>query len=182
MSGQTHPYLRPQKRPSKALESSEPDSVPPPPEPPQTTPRTTDLQQPPESEDSPSSTQPPPVGFSQLISTPGIIPVLINYGLLSLQVQMLTSVVPLYCFTDIEDGGLSFSEAEIGNYQGIRALCSVLMQVMLVLVVSFNRNRLVLMIPPLSCQLFAFPSLQRRLGTMRMYKLLMMLFPVVYVL
>lgn len=75
--------------------------------------------------------------------------IMVSFGVLSLMGSAIMGIHPLFCFTPAIDGGLGFSEKNIGNAMSVRAV--------LILVV----------------QLVAFPWLQRKIGTWRLYKILM---------
>jgi hypothetical protein len=63
---------------------------------------------------------------------------------------------PLFAFTSIEAGGLGINEATIGTHLSLRSLL------------------------PIPFMVF-FPVIQRRLGTVRMYQLVLSTFPVVVI-
>ncbi|RXK42403.1 hypothetical protein M231_00393 [Tremella mesenterica] len=85
---------------------------------------------------------------SELIKRSEVRMMLFNFGLLALQATALVGLLPLYCFTPIFDGGLGFNETGIGEALSIRAICTVFVQI------------------------FTFPWLQRKIGTIRLYKIL----------
>jgi hypothetical protein len=68
--------------------------------------------------------------------------------------EMLFSLYPIFAFTPVRSGGLGVSEAVIGTHMAIRSLL------------------------PIPMMLF-YPRLQRRLGTVHVYQIVMAGFPVV---
>jgi len=74
-----------------------------------------------------------------------------SFAVLSLLGGAQSALQPLFCFTPINDGGLGFSESQIGTAMSIRAVATIAVQVI------------------------AFPLLQRRVGTARLYRWLMIL-------
>jgi hypothetical protein len=82
--------------------------------------------------------------------TPHINAIMVSFGLLSLMGTSVNAIVPLFCFTPIEIGGLGFSPTLIGRAMSARAVFTIIVQ------------------------LLAFPTLQRRIGTIKMYKWLML--------
>jgi hypothetical protein len=74
-----------------------------------------------------------------------------SFGVLSLMGSAMMGLFPLFCFTPTKDGGLGFDEKNIGNAISLRAVA--------ILVV----------------QMVAFPWLQRKMGTYRLYRLMMFL-------
>ena len=84
--------------------------------------------------------------------TTAVKKMLLNFGILALQSTALMGLIPLYCFTPVKDGGLGFGEGNIGKALSIRAVATIVVQIV------------------------GFPYLQRRVGTMRLYRLLMALF------
>ncbi|WWC90132.1 uncharacterized protein L201_005065 [Kwoniella dendrophila CBS 6074] len=93
----------------------------------------------------------PPVGFKDLL-TPDINKLMASFGLLQLQGICFLGLLPLFCFTPIQAGGLGFKESKIGLAMSIRGIATILVQ------------------------LIAFPFLQKRVGTVRLYKFLVFLF------
>ncbi|WWC67231.1 uncharacterized protein I206_101138 [Kwoniella pini CBS 10737] len=91
------------------------------------------------------------VGFRGLL-TADINKLMASFGLLQLQGICFLGLLPLFCFTPIEAGGLSFKESQIGLAMSIRGVATILVQ------------------------LIAFPFLQKRVGTVRLYKFLVFLF------
>jgi len=67
--------------------------------------------------------------------------------------EVLFCIYPLFGYTAIESGGLGLSEAEIGVHMSIRAIIHI-------------------------GAIVFFPALQKRLGVVRLYQWVMMLFPV----
>ncbi|WWC57679.1 uncharacterized protein I303_100213 [Kwoniella dejecticola CBS 10117] len=93
----------------------------------------------------------PAVGFRGLL-TADINKLMASFGLLQLQGICFLGLLPLFCFTPIAAGGLSFRESQIGLAMSIRGIATILVQ------------------------LIAFPFLQKRVGTVRLYKFLVFLF------
>ena len=83
--------------------------------------------------------------------TPHINALMFSFAVLSLLAAAQLALIPLFCFTPIRDGGLGFGESEIGNAMSIRAVATIVVQ------------------------LFCFPFLQRRYGTLKLFRWLMML-------
>ena len=83
--------------------------------------------------------------------TPHINAIMFSFAVLSLLGGAQSAIQPLFCFTPIRDGGLGFSEKEIGISMSIRSIATVAVQVL------------------------AFPWLQRHVGTLRLYRWLMIL-------
>ena len=90
------------------------------------------------------------VPFASLL-TYKVNAIMFSFGVLSLMGTALAGLVPLHCFTPIADGGLGFTDAEIGWAMSSRAISTIVVQ------------------------LFAFPWLQRRVGTYQLYRALMVL-------
>lgn len=78
--------------------------------------------------------------------------------LLALQTVALDAVFVLFCYTKSSAGGLSFSEADIGRALSLGGLATV------------------------AYQLSLFPRIQRRFGTVPLYRCLLMLYPLVFLL
>ncbi|KAK8870112.1 hypothetical protein IAR55_000682 [Kwoniella newhampshirensis] len=93
----------------------------------------------------------PAVGFRDLL-TPEINALMLSFGLIQLQGISFFGLLPLFCFTPVAAGGLGFDEANIGKAMSIRGISTIVVQ------------------------LFAFPWLQRTVGTVRLYKMLVVLF------
>ena len=90
------------------------------------------------------------VSYKSLFSR-HITALMFSFGILSLLGGVQGTLIPLFCFTPIHNGGLGFTSTEIGNTLSLRAIAT------------------------LSIQLFVFPPLQRRIGTVRLYQWLMCL-------
>lgn len=75
--------------------------------------------------------------------------VMFSFGVLSLMGSAIMGIHPLFCFTPINDGGLNFTEKQIGDALSIRSVSVLIVQVV------------------------AFPWLQPRVGTWRLYRILM---------
>jgi Na+/melibiose symporter-like transporter len=89
--------------------------------------------------------------------TPHINALMFSFAILSLLGGAQSALQPLFCFTPVNDGGLGFSESEIGTAMSIRAVATI------------------------ACQVIAFPWLQRTWGTQRLYKWLMVLWIPTYI-
>ena len=74
-----------------------------------------------------------------------------SFGVLSLMGSATGALLPLYCFTPVQNGGLGFNAVQIGNALSARAVSTIVIQ------------------------LAAFPYLQRRVGMLRLYRVLMAL-------
>ena len=81
----------------------------------------------------------------QLLST-HVTLILCNLFMVSLIGVSLLALLPLFCFTPIQEGGLGMNPQEIGYWVSGRFITSMLAQLLL------------------------FPGLQRRFGTVRVYK------------
>ncbi|ORY23550.1 major facilitator superfamily domain-containing protein [Naematelia encephala] len=89
--------------------------------------------------------------------TPEINALMFSFAVLSLLGGAVMAILPLFCFTPIADGGLDFSDGEIGTAMAVRAVATIIVQ------------------------LSAFPWLQRRLGSLRLYRGLMVLWIPAYI-
>ena len=89
--------------------------------------------------------------------TPHINAIMFSFAILSLLGGAQAALQPLFCFTPIRDGGLGFSEKNIGFAMSMRSVSTVLVQ------------------------LLAFPWLQRNVGTLRLYRWLMFLWLPAYI-
>lgn len=98
-----------------------------------------------------------PVSFRDLL-TPDINALMTSFGLLQLQGISFLGLLPLFCFTPVPSGGLSFSSGKIGLAMSIRGVSTI------------------------AVQLFAFPWLSKRIGTVKLYKVLVILFIPAFVL
>ncbi|GAA5906508.1 hypothetical protein JCM6882_004454 [Rhodosporidiobolus microsporus] len=83
---------------------------------------------------------------------------LIAYALLALETVALDALLILFCYSPISIGGLGFPPSSIGTALSLSGLLAV------------------------SFQLFLFPPLQKRAGTVPLYRALMALWPVVFAL
>ncbi|POY73727.1 hypothetical protein BMF94_3265 [Rhodotorula taiwanensis] len=90
--------------------------------------------------------------------TPRVKAALGVYSMLALITVALDALLVLFCYSPVKIGGLGFKEADIGIALSISGLSSVTFQILL------------------------FPPLQLRIGTVRLYRALMSLWPVVYML
>ncbi|CAD6583241.1 MAG: hypothetical protein TREMPRED_003505, partial [Tremellales sp. Tagirdzhanova-0007] len=90
------------------------------------------------------------VSYKSLFSR-HITALMFSFGILSLLGGVQGTLIPLFCFTPIHNGGLGFTATEIGHTLSLRAIAT------------------------LSIQLFVFPPLQRRVGTVGLYRWLMCL-------
>ena len=77
--------------------------------------------------------------------------IMFSFGVLSLMGTAMGGLIPLYCFTPVPNGGLGFDATQIGNAMSARAVSTIVIQ------------------------LGAFPYLQRRVGTLRLYRFLLIL-------
>ena len=75
--------------------------------------------------------------------------IMFSFGVLSLMGSAILGIHPLFCFTPTQDGGLNFREKQIGDAMSIRSVSVLIVQVV------------------------AFPWLQPRVGTWRLYRILM---------
>ncbi|GAA5865394.1 hypothetical protein JCM3774_005622 [Rhodotorula dairenensis] len=80
------------------------------------------------------------------------------YAMLALITVALDALIVLFCYSPVKIGGLGFKEADIGIALSVSGLSSVTFQILL------------------------FPPLQQRVGTVRLYRRLMSLWPLVYAL
>ncbi|GAA5986579.1 hypothetical protein JCM10908_003809 [Rhodotorula pacifica] len=78
------------------------------------------------------------------------------YAMLALITVALDALIVLFCYSPVKIGGLGFKEADIGIALSVSGLSSVTFQILL------------------------FPPLQQRVGTVRLYRGLMSLWPIVY--
>lgn len=83
--------------------------------------------------------------------TPHINTIMFSFAILSLLGGAQTALQPLFAFTPIRDGGLGFGEEQIGIAMSIRSVATI------------------------GVQLVAFPWLQRKAGTLRLFRWLMVL-------
>ncbi|KAH8924415.1 MFS general substrate transporter [Atractiella rhizophila] len=83
---------------------------------------------------------------------------LLNYFVLAFQVICLQSLLTLFCYTPVLIGGLGFTVSDIGKALSFLGFCSMLNQ------------------------FFIFPKLQRALGTLRLYRSAMLVYPIVFAL
>lgn len=89
--------------------------------------------------------------------TPHINAIMFSFAILSLLGGAQTALQPLFCFTPVKDGGLGFGEKQIGMAMSIRSVATIVVQVA------------------------AFPYLQRKIGTNRLYRWLMILWIPTYI-
>lgn len=89
--------------------------------------------------------------------TPQINALMFSFAVLSLLGGSIMAILPLFCFTPVRDGGLSFSESQIGTSMSIRAVGTII------------------------AQLLAFPWLQRRFGSLKLYRWCMILWIPAYI-
>lgn len=83
--------------------------------------------------------------YSDLFS-PKINAIMFSFGVMSLMGSAMGGLLPLYCFTPIINGGLGFDSTQIGRALSARAISTIFIQ------------------------LTAFPRLQRRVGTLGLYR------------
>ncbi|BGO90910.1 hypothetical protein NBRC10512_002338 [Rhodotorula toruloides] len=98
-----------------------------------------------------------PPGFRELF-TPRVWASLVTYALLALETVGLDALFILFCYSSVKIGGLGFKESDIGFALSLNGLLSVALQVLF------------------------FPPLQKRFGTVRLYRTFMSLWPVVFAL
>ncbi|GAA5994481.1 uncharacterized protein JCM10292_002088 [Rhodotorula paludigena] len=96
-------------------------------------------------------------GFKALF-TERVVAALVTYAALALETVALDALLILICYSPISIGGLGFRESDTGTALSLSGLSAVAFQILL------------------------FPSLQRRLGTVRVYRALMSLWPLVFAL
>ncbi len=89
-----------------------------------------------------------PSKYSDLF-TPKINAIMLSFGLIFLMATAMSGLLPLCCFTPITNGGLGFDSTHIGRAMSVRAISTIVIQ------------------------LGAFPYLQRRVGTLRLYRVLL---------
>ena len=89
--------------------------------------------------------------------TPHINTIMFSFAILSLLGGAQTALQPLFAFTPIKDGGLGFGDQQIGYAMSIRSVATI------------------------AVQLFAFPWLQRKCGTLRLFRWLMVLWIPTYI-
>ncbi|SGY79791.1 BQ5605_C008g05223 [Microbotryum silenes-dioicae] len=97
-----------------------------------------------------------PPSISSLFTNRRVLNCLVTYALLALQTIALDALFVLFAYSPIKVGGLAFDEAEIGKALGLGGVFTVLFQLVL------------------------FPSLQKRFGTVRLYRVFMGLYPFVF--
>ncbi|KDQ13841.1 hypothetical protein BOTBODRAFT_33279 [Botryobasidium botryosum FD-172 SS1] len=108
------------------------------------------------SEDQPIPAMPTSKTSFRAIFTPSIISLLCSTFAMFLTTEALVAVYPLFAFTPIQSGGLGLDEATIGIHMGFRAVLAIGI-------------------------LPTFSILQRRLGAHRVYQLVMMTPPLVFI-
>ncbi|GAA5847710.1 hypothetical protein JCM9279_004995 [Rhodotorula babjevae] len=96
-------------------------------------------------------------GFRELF-TRRVCAALVTYSMLALETVALDALLILFCYSPVSIGGLGFHEADIGTALALSGLSAVGFQVV------------------------AFPPLQRRAGTVPLYRALMSMWPVVFAL
>ncbi|GAA6062569.1 hypothetical protein JCM10212_004882 [Sporobolomyces blumeae] len=120
---------------------------------------TSDLRQDAAAEESAGSgsapVKPPP--FKDLF-TNRVVAALTTYSFLALETVALDALLILFCYSPTPIGGLGFHESDIGTALSLSGVSSV------------------------GFQLVLFPPLQRRFGTVRLYRGLMMVYPIVFAL
>ncbi|SCV70961.1 BQ2448_3723 [Microbotryum intermedium] len=97
-----------------------------------------------------------PPSISSLFMNRRVQNCLVCYALLALQTIALDALFVLFAYSPIKVGGLAFDESEIGKALGLGGVFTVLFQLVL------------------------FPSLQKRFGTVRLYRVFMGLYPFVF--
>ncbi|GAA5893320.1 hypothetical protein JCM8208_004408 [Rhodotorula glutinis] len=96
-------------------------------------------------------------GFRELF-TRRVCAALVTYSMLALETVALDALLILFCYSPVSIGGLGFHEADIGTALALSGLSAV------------------------GFQVIAFPPLQRRAGTVPLYRALMSMWPVVFAL
>ncbi|GEM08253.1 MFS multidrug transporter [Rhodotorula toruloides] len=86
-----------------------------------------------------------PPGFRELF-TPRVWASLVTYALLALETVGLDALFILFCYSPVKIGGLGFKESDIGTALSLNGILSVALQVL------------------------AFPPLQKRFGTVPLYR------------
>lgn len=89
--------------------------------------------------------------------TRNITAIIFSFGALSLVSGMFSSLLPLYCYTPISRGGLGFPAADIAKAVSTRSIMTLLIQLLI------------------------FPPLQKRVGTLRLYRWLLCGYIPVYI-
>ncbi|GAA5927688.1 MFS transporter [Sporobolomyces koalae] len=97
--------------------------------------------------------KPPP--FAALF-TRRVNAALTTYAFLALETVALDALLVLFCYSPVRLGGLGFRESDIGTALSCSGLFAVVFQLVL------------------------FPPLQKRFGTVKLYRGLMMLYPIVF--
>ncbi|TNY17581.1 major facilitator superfamily domain-containing protein [Rhodotorula diobovata] len=96
-------------------------------------------------------------GFREMF-TKRVCAALMTYAMLALETVALDALLILFCYSPVSIGGLGFHEADIGTALSLSGLSAV------------------------GFQLLLFPPLQRRAGTVPLYRALMSLWPFVFAL
>ncbi|GAA5880633.1 hypothetical protein JCM16303_004290 [Sporobolomyces ruberrimus] len=99
--------------------------------------------------------KPPP--FTALF-TDRVIAALVTYAFLALETVALDALLILFCYSPTRIGGLGFRESDIGTALSLSGVSAVAFQLLL------------------------FPPLQKRFGTVKLYRGLMMMYPIVFAL
>ncbi|KAH9808882.1 major facilitator superfamily domain-containing protein [Melampsora americana] len=90
--------------------------------------------------------------------TPTVLTVLFSFLFLALQNSAWATLVPLFSYTRLEDGGLGLSMNQIGTALSINGFVAV------------------------AIQMGVFPMLQRRLGTLRLFRSVLLFMPLSFML
>ncbi|KAG0152285.1 hypothetical protein CROQUDRAFT_649654 [Cronartium quercuum f. sp. fusiforme G11] len=99
-----------------------------------------------------------PPGIFVLLRDRNLRVILVNYSLLSFQAIALDALLVLFAYTPVRSGGIGFSAANIGVALSLSGIFTVVAQLLL------------------------FPPLQRRYGTVKLYRICMAAYPVIFLL
>ncbi|GAA5983821.1 hypothetical protein JCM5350_007560 [Sporobolomyces pararoseus] len=99
--------------------------------------------------------KPPPF---RALFTKRVVAALVTYAFLALETVALDALLILFCYSPTRIGGLGFRESDIGTALSLSGLSAVVFQLLL------------------------FPPLQKRAGTVKLYRGLMAMYPLVFAL
>ncbi|EGG11782.1 uncharacterized protein MELLADRAFT_90794 [Melampsora larici-populina 98AG31] len=113
-----------------------------------------------QAEGSSSTNDQTPIGPPSLrdLFTPTVLTVLLSFLFLALQNSAYATLVPLFSYTRLEDGGLGLSMNQIGTALSTNGFVAV------------------------AFQMGVFPMLQRRLGTLRLFRSVLLFVPLSFIL
>ncbi|CAH7667154.1 major facilitator superfamily domain-containing protein [Phakopsora pachyrhizi] len=94
----------------------------------------------------------------ELLKDKNLVMILVNYSILSFQTIGLDALIVLFAFTPIKSGGIGFTTSQIGETLSIAGIFTLLIQV------------------------FLFPRLQKYLGTVKLYRICMSSYPIIFLL